>query len=109
MYQQLLSPWERVPGGGEHPLYPCLSVFIRGPMCFSACLPLQILERLFDFVFGFGCGRYQWQARRTTVVAVQVHRILEAGDAVLRRDQRRSAADAVLPVQAGSPLAGLLG
>src|ERR1039457_4947714 len=72
-------------------------------------LPLQISERLFDFAFRLGRGRYQRQSRRTTVVAIQVHRIFEPGDAVLRRDQRRRAADAVLPVQAGRLLAGLVG
>src|ERR1039457_5425022 len=72
-------------------------------------LPLQISERLFDFAFRLGRGRYQRQSRRTTVVAIQVHRIFEAGDAELRGDQRRRAADAVLPVQAGRLLAGLVG
>src|ERR1019366_1172194 len=72
-------------------------------------LSLQIAERFLDFAFGFGRGHNQREARRTAVVAVEVHRIFEAGDAVLRGHQRRCAADAVLPVQPGRLLAGLIG
>ena len=53
-------------------------------------LAAQTIKGCFYFSFGFSGRRDQRQMRRSTVIAVQIHRILESWYAVLSRDQAAS-------------------
>src|SRR5690348_8209691 len=64
-------------------------------------LPLQVSEGLFDFALRFGRRRRKREPGRAAIVTVEVHGVLQTGNAVLGGDQRRWPADPVLPVHAG--------
>src|SRR6266436_147845 len=69
--------------------------------CRNLELTLEAVEGLLDLLAGLLRGGNQRQARRSAVVSVQIHRVLESGNAVLGCDHLRGALDAVLPVERG--------
>src|SRR5580704_19520991 len=64
-------------------------------------LPLQVLEGFLDFASRLERGDRQRQTRRPAIVAIEIHSVLQAGDAVLAGDQPSGVGDAILPVAAG--------
>jgi hypothetical protein len=67
--------------------YPDLDAAAQRQAIVRRALALQVTEGVLDFALGFGGDGNQWEAGRAAVVAVEVHGVLEAGDAVARGDQ----------------------
>jgi len=60
-------------------------------------------------VFGFGADRGEREARRASVVTVDIHGVFQAAGAVHLGDEERGVGDAPLPVDAGFFFAGAEG
>src|SRR4051794_38574463 len=59
-------------------------------------LVANVLHDALNFLLPLGGGRQQRQARAPAVVAVQVHRVLDAGNAELTDETLRGSGDALL-------------
>src|SRR6516165_12715271 len=60
-------------------------------------LPFQVLESFLDRSLGLRRRHAQGQARRSAIVAVQIHGVFQSGNSVFGGHRRRTT-DAVLPV-----------